>query len=261
MLIYPQIIDPIAFHIGPFPVRWYGLMYLFGFVAGWFLLYRRLLTAAYKDTFTTEQLSDIIFYTALGIIIGGRCGYMLFYNTSDLIAHPLLLFQTWKGGMSFHGGLIGVLVALWFYARHINKSVIDITDFIVPVVPVGLAAGRLGNFINDELWGRVTDMPWGMVFPTGGNLPRHPSQLYEFVLEGIVLFVILWFFSKQKRPRWSVSALFLIFYGLFRFSIEFFREPDIQRGYIAFGWLTEGQLLSLPMIVIGIGLLVWAYRK
>jgi phosphatidylglycerol:prolipoprotein diacylglycerol transferase len=261
MLTYPQVINPIAFHIGPLPVHWYGLMYLLGFVAAWLLLYRRLHANTYQHTFTTEQLSDIIFYAALGVIIGGRLGYMLFYATSDLFAHPLLLFQTWKGGMSFHGGFLGVVIALWFYSRHINKSLIDITDFIAPVVPIGLAAGRIGNFINGELWGRVTDVPWAMIFPTGGDVPRHPSQLYEFFLEGVLLFVILWFYSKQKRPRWAVSALFLTLYGFFRFFVEFFREPDIQRGYIAFGWLTEGQLLSCPMIIIGLALFAYAYHR
>ena len=259
MLIYPEI-NPVAFHIGSWPVYWYGLMYLFGFAGAWFALSRRLKTAAYKNTFTIEQLSDIFFYAALGIIIGGRVGYMLFYATEDLIAHPLLLFQPWKGGMSFHGGFIGTLIALWLYSRHIKKSVIDITDFIAPAVPIGLGVGRIGNFINGELWGRVTDVPWAMVFPTGGDLPRHPSQLYECLLEGVLLFIILWFFSRKKQPRWAVSALFLVFYGLFRFIVEFFRVPDIQRGYLAFGWVTEGQLLSLPMIIIGLALLTWAYR-
>lgn len=260
MLAYPEI-NPVAFHIGSWPVYWYGLMYLIGFTGAWLALSHRLKTAAYRDSFTTEQLSDIFFYAALGIIIGGRLGYMIFYATSDLINDPLLLFQPWKGGMSFHGGFIGTIVALWIYARHINKSLIDITDFIAPAVPIGLAAGRIGNFINGELFGRITDVPWAMVFPTGGPLPRHPSQLYEFFLEGVLLFTILWLFSKKQRPRWAVSAMFLTWYGLFRFFVEFFRLPDSQRGYLAFGWLTEGQLLSLPMVIIGLAFLISAYRR
>lgn len=259
MLTYPNI-NPIAFHIGTWPVYWYGLMYLIGLTGAWWVLSSRLKTTAYQKTFTFEQLSDIFFYAALGIIIGGRVGYLLFYATSDVIAHPLLLLQPWKGGMSFHGGFIGTLIAMWLYARHIKKSVVDITDYIAPAVPIGLAAGRIGNFINGELWGHATDVPWAMIFPTGGNVPRHPSQLYEFFLEGVVLFIILWLFSRKKRPRGAVSALFLMGYGAFRFLVEFFRVPDIQRGYLAFGWLTEGQLLSFPMIVIGLILFIWAYR-
>jgi phosphatidylglycerol:prolipoprotein diacylglycerol transferase len=186
---------------------------------------------------------------------------MLFYAWSDFWAHPLLLFQIWHGGMSFHGGLIGVIIAMMLYARKIGKSLGEVTDFIAPVVPIGLGAGRIGNFINGELWGRVTDVSWGMVFPHAGNLPRHPSQLYEFLLEGVILFIILWTFSQKERPRWAVSGLFLLCYGAFRFMIEFFREPDIQIGYIAWGWLTKGQLLSLPMIILGLLMMVWAYKR
>ena len=186
---------------------------------------------------------------------------MLFYDWPALFSDPLLLFQTWKGGMSFHGGLIGVILGVWFYAYKHNQSLINITDFIAPAVPIGLAAGRVGNFINAELWGRTTTAPWGMIFPNGGPDPRHPSQLYELALEGVLLFLILWIFSRNPKPRGAVSGLFLLGYGLFRFSVEFFREPDLQIGYLAFGWLTEGQLLSVPMIILGIGLLAWSYRK
>jgi phosphatidylglycerol:prolipoprotein diacylglycerol transferase len=259
MIMYPAL-DPIAFHLGPLPVHWYGLMYLVGFLGSWGLLTLRLKWSTFPRGFRVEQISDILFYAALGIILGGRIGYMLFYAWPELVAQPLLLFQIWQGGMSFHGGLLGVILAMWLYARNHGKSLVEVTDFIAPVVPIGLGAGRIGNFINGELWGRVSDVPWAMVFPQAGVLPRHPSQLYEFLLEGVALFVILWIFSQKPRPRWAVSGLFLLCYGAFRFVIEFFREPDAQIGYIAFGWLTKGQLLSLPMVMLGILMLVWAYR-
>jgi len=259
MITYPEM-NPIAFHIGPLAVHWYGLMYLFGFFGCWGLLVLRIKKSTFPRGFRVEQVSDILFYAALGVILGGRIGYILFYAWPNFVAHPWILFQIWQGGMSFHGGLIGVIIAIWFYARKIGKSLIEITDFIAPVVPIGLGAGRIGNFINGELWGRVTDVPWAMVFPQADLLPRHPSQLYEFLLEGVLLFIILWIFSQKLRPRWAVSGLFLLCYGLFRFVIEFFREPDAQIGYIAWGWLTKGQLLSLPMMIVGILMLVWAYR-
>ncbi|HSW69600.1 MAG TPA: prolipoprotein diacylglyceryl transferase [Gammaproteobacteria bacterium] len=258
MLIYPAI-DPVAFHLGPLPVHWYGLMYLMGFIGGWGLLAMRIRRS--PRGFTLEQLSDILFYVALGVILGGRLGYVLFYQFADTLEHPWHIFAIWQGGMSFHGGLIGVILAVGLYARKIGKSFVDITDLIAPVVPIGLGAGRIGNFINGELWGRVTDVPWGMVFPTGGDMPRHPSQLYEFFLEGVILFLVLWFFSKRERPHWAVSGLFLLLYGVFRFIVEFFREPDIQIGFVAFGWMSKGQLLSIPMIIAGIIMLLWAYRR
>lgn len=258
MLTYPEI-NPVALHIGPLSVHWYGLMYLFGLLGAWGLLVLRLKTSPRE--FTVDQVSDILFYGAIGMIVGGRLGYMLFYAWHDFSADPLLIFQIWKGGMAFHGGLIGVILALWLYAYRTGKSLVDITDFITPVVPIGLGAGRIGNFINGELWGRATDAPWAMIFPHGGNVPRHPSQLYEFFLEGVVLFLVLWIFSMKPRPRWAVSGLFLACYGLFRFSIEFFREPDAQIGFVAFGWLTKGQLLSLPMLILGIAIFVFAYRR
>lgn len=258
MLTFPEI-DPVAFHIGPLPVHWYGITYLVAFVACWRILSWRIRHSPYHKGFTVEQLSDLLFYGALGIILGGRIGYMLFYDFHDLITHPTLLFETWKGGMSFHGGLIGVTLAMWVYARRHKKALGDITDFIAPVVPIGLACGRIGNFINGELWGRVTDVPWAMIFPNAGPQPRHPSQLYEFFLEGILLFLILWFFSSKPRPRWAISGMFSLFYGIFRFFVEFFREPDAQIGFIAFGWMSKGQLLCIPMILVGIALLVYAY--
>jgi phosphatidylglycerol---prolipoprotein diacylglyceryl transferase len=258
MLAYPSI-NPVAFHLFTWPVYWYGLMYLVGFLGGWGLLAWRLHVS--PRGFTQDQLSDVGFFAAIGAIVGGRLGYMIFYDWRVLFSDPLLIFQTWKGGMSFHGGLLGVLVALILCTRKINKPLLALTDLIAPVVPIGLGAGRIGNFINGELWGRVTTAPWGMVFPNAGSLPRHPSQLYEFALEGVLLFIILWLYSWKPKPMGAVSGLFAICYGCFRTGVEFFREPDAQIGYLAFGWLTEGQLLSLPLILVGIALMVWAYKR
>lgn len=254
MLQYPHI-DPIAFSLGPLKVHWYGIMYLIGFASAWLL-------ASYRarkpgSGWTQDQITDFIFYAALGVIIGGRVGYLLFYNLPDFLRHPWILFRVWDGGMSFHGGMLGVIFALWLYARKLGRSIWALTDFAAPLVPIGLFCGRIGNFINGELWGRVTDVPWAMVFPTGGPWLRHPSQLYEALLEGVLLFVILWTFSIKPRPRFAVSALFLLCYGCFRFFVEFYRVPDPQYGYLAFGWLTMGQILSTPMIIIG-GYALWA---
>lgn len=257
MISYPNI-NPVAFHIGSWPVYWYGLMYLVGFFSGWWVLSKRL---GPSGLFSQEALSDVVFYTALGAVIGGRLGYIVFYDWPVLLSNPLFIFQTWKGGMSFHGGLLGVLVAMWLQARKMKKPFLALTDLIAPAVPLGLGAGRIGNFINSELWGHVTTVPWGMVFPNGGSEPRHPSQLYEFGLEGVLLFIILWVFSSKPRPLGAVSGLFALGYGIFRSVAELFRVPDIQIGYLAFGWLTEGQLLSLPLMLIGVGLLVRAYGK
>ncbi|OGT35533.1 MAG: prolipoprotein diacylglyceryl transferase [Gammaproteobacteria bacterium RIFCSPHIGHO2_12_FULL_37_14] len=259
MLTYPSI-DPVAFHLGTWPVYWYGLMYLIGFFAGWGLLAWRLRMSS-QPLLTQEQLSDMVFYAALGAIIGGRLGYVLFYDWRVLLSTPLMVFQVWKGGMSFHGGLVGVIIAMFICARKFNQPFLVLTDLLAPVVPIGLGAGRIGNFINGELWGRATNMPWGMIFPNAGVSSRHPSQLYEFFLEGIVLFSILWLYSAKPKPLGAVSGLFVLGYGVFRCLVEFFREPDVQIGFVAFDWMTEGQLLSLPMIIVGIGLLVWAYKK
>lgn len=258
MLVYPDI-DPVLIGIGPIQVHWYGLMYLVGFVAGWWL--GRLRAQRPGSRWQPREVDDLLFYIVLGIIAGGRIGYVLFYGLQRLMENPLSLFALWEGGMSFHGGLLGVLVAMWIYARRQDRAFWQLTDFIAPLVPIGLGAGRIGNFINGELWGKVTDLPWGMIFPNGGPLPRHPSQLYEALLEGVVLFVILWVYSRRPRPVMSVSALFLLCYGSFRFLVEFLRVPDAHIGYIAFGWLTMGQALSLPMIIVGLWLLVIIYRR
>ena len=258
MLTYPAI-DPVAVHIGPLKIHWYGIMYLIGFSAAWWLGQRR---ARRPDSgWTHQQISDLIFYGALGAVLGGRIGYVLFYDLPVYLAEPLRIFMVWEGGMSFHGGLIGVLIAMTLYRRHINKTFFEVTDFLAPLVPIGLGAGRLGNFINGELWGKVSDVPWAMVFPTGGPWPRHPSQLYEAGLEGLVLFTILWWYSQKHRPRMAVSGLFLLCYGLFRFAVEFVRQPDAQLGYLALGWVTMGQILSTPLILCGGVLLWWANRK
>lgn len=257
MLQYPDI-DPVAFTIGPFQVHWYGIMYLIGFIAAWFLA--RLRAGRPGSGWTHAQVADLIFYGALGVVLGGRIGYMLFYNFPRLLEEPFSLFYVWQGGMSFHGGLLGVIIAVWLFARQTGKSVLHVLDFSAPLVPIGLGAGRIGNFIGGELWGRVTDAPWGMVFPAAGPLPRHPSQLYEFALEGVVLFIILWLYSARPRPLFAVAGMFSLFYGLFRFFVEFFREPDAHLSFVAFNWLTMGQLLSLPMIIAGAAVLVLAYR-
>ncbi len=259
MLQHPQF-DPVAIAIGPLKIHWYGLTYLVGFVAGWWL--GRLRARKPGSPFNEEQLSDLLFYLALGVILGGRFGYVIFYNFSSFLADPLWLFRVWEGGMSFHGGLLGVMLAMWWYGRKVGVGFWRTADFVAPLVPVGLGAGRIGNFINGELWGKPTDVPWGMVFPNAPDaLARHPSQLYQFALEGVALFLILWWFSARPRPRMAVSGMFLVFYGLFRFLVEFVRQPDPQLGYLAFDWLTMGQVLSAPMILAGAGLVFIAYRR
>ncbi len=248
MLTYPTI-DPIAFSIGPLSVRWYGLMYLLGFAAAYTLGYWRIKRDALN--WTTEELGDFIFFIALGVIIGGRLGYLLFYQTYSLFHTPWVIFKLWEGGMSFHGGLVGVTLSLLYFAKSRKKSLWDVLDFTAPLVPFGLASGRLGNFINGELWGRVTTAPWGMVFPMAGSEPRHPTQLYEMALEGMLLFVILFWYTRKPRAPGKATALFLMGYAVCRFVVEYWREPDPQLGYLAFGWLTMGQLLSIPMFIIG----------
>lgn len=253
-------IDPVAFQIGPIQVHWYGLMYLIGFLGGWALGAWR--AGRPGSGWQRAEVGDLLFYVAIGVIVGGRLGYVLFYHPGYYLEHPFEVFAIWKGGMAFHGALVGVLVTVWLYARHTHRGFFAVSDFLAPLVPLGLGAGRLGNFINQELWGKVTDVPWAMVFErTGGPLPRHPTQLYEFALEGVVLFIILWSYSARPRPVGSVSGLFLLGYGTFRFLVEFFRVPDPQLGYLAFGWLTMGQILSLPMILAGAAFFVWSHRR
>lgn len=258
MLPYPNI-DPVALDLGFLQIHWYGLMYLVGIGGAWFLASRRL--NAFDPTWSKEKLSDLVFWVAMGVILGGRLGYVLFYDLPAYIANPLLILEVWKGGMSFHGGLIGVMLATLWFAKRNGKSFFELMDFIAPLVPIGLGAGRIGNFINAELWGKVTDVPWAMVFPTGGPEPRHPSQLYQFALEGVALFVILWIYSRKPRPTMAVSGLFAVCYGIFRFIVEFVRVPDAQLGYLAWGWLTMGQVLCVPMVLAGLGLMVYAYKR
>jgi phosphatidylglycerol---prolipoprotein diacylglyceryl transferase len=257
MLTFPNI-DPVAISLGPVKVHWYGLMYLVGFLGFWWLGKAR--ARQTHGMVKPEQVGDMLFYAVLGVVLGGRVGYIIFYNFSQFLQDPLVIFRVWQGGMSFHGGLLGVMLAMWFYQRKHGWGFWRIMDFVAPMVPIGLGAGRIGNFINGELWGRVTDLPWGMVFPHGGPMPRHPSQLYEALLEGLVLFLILWFFSAKPRPAGAVSGLFLVGYGVFRFSVEFIREPDRHIGYLAFDWFTLGMLLTLPMILAGLVIMLWSYK-
>ncbi|NYT43819.1 prolipoprotein diacylglyceryl transferase [Alcaligenaceae bacterium] len=258
MLQYPQI-DPVALQIGPIAIHWYGLMYLIGFALVWILGRWRITHG--KTDLTLRDLEDLIFYCVLGVVIGGRLGYVLFYKPGDYLHKPLEVLYLWEGGMSFHGGLVGVIVVLMLFARKRNKSLLEVGDFIAPLIPLGLGAGRLGNFINGELWGRPTDVPWAMVFPQSGDgLARHPSQLYEMGLEGFALFALVWWFARKPHRTGQVSAVFLAGYGVFRFLVEYTREPDYYLGLLA-GGLTMGQLLSLPMIAAGILIFVLSSRK
>jgi phosphatidylglycerol:prolipoprotein diacylglycerol transferase len=259
MLTHPQF-DPVAIHLGPFGIHWYGLMYLLGFVV-FIWLGRMRLRKLERPGWDEKFLDDLLFYGVLGVVLGGRLGEVLFYNPAYYFSHPLKIFAVWEGGMSFHGGFLGVLVAMALFARRHNIQWLALMDFIAPLTPPGLAFGRLGNFINGELWGRPTDVPWAMVFPQVDNVPRHPSQLYECALEGVALFVILWLFSRKPRPTGSVLGLSIAAYGCFRFIGEFSRNPDDGIfGYMTFG-ISMGQWLSVPMVLAGAGLMVWAYRR
>jgi len=254
VLIHPQF-DPVALSLGPLAIRWYGLMYLAAFGFLWWL--GRIRIARGLAPIGREQFDDLIFLGVLGTILGGRLGYVLFYKPGYYLEHPLEIFAIWQGGMAFHGGFLGVLAAVAFFAWRRGVDWWRLMDFIAPCVPTGLAAGRLGNFINGELWGRPTDLPWGMVFRGAGSLPRHPSQLYQFALEGVLLFVLLWWYASKPRARGAVSAMFLMGYGTFRFIAEFAREPDEFLGLLALN-LSMGQWLSLPMIAAGAALYVWS---
>ncbi|MEC4091122.1 MULTISPECIES: prolipoprotein diacylglyceryl transferase [Pseudoalteromonas] len=256
-LQFPEI-DPIIFSIGPLSVRWYGVMYLIGFAfAMWW---------ANKEAdkpnsgWTKDEVSDLLFYGMLGVILGGRIGYVFFYQFNLFLENPMYLLRIDQGGMSFHGGALGVIAGIFIFAWRFKKSPLAVGDFVVPMVPVGLLAGRIGNFINGELWGRPTDVPWAVVFPTGGPLARHPSQLYEAFLEGLVLFIMLIWYRKQPRPAGSIAGLFLVGYGTFRFIVEYFREPDAHIGLYA-GMISQGQILSLPMMIGGLGLMLWSHKR
>lgn len=259
MLTYPHI-DPIALSLGPLKIHWYGLMYLFGFATAYGLALWR----ARRIGWTQDQVADLVFYGAMGVILGGRLGYVFFYGFDRFLSDPLWLFRVWEGGMSFHGGFLGVLVAALLFARRYQTPWLQITDLLAVIVPPGLFFGRIGNFIGGELWGRPVsdpDFALGMVFPHVDLLARHPSQLYEAVLEGLVLFIVLFVYTLKDRPRMAPSAIFLIGYGLARFTVEFFREPDADQGFVAFDWMTKGQMLTAPMIIFGVILLIVAYRR
>ena len=276
-LAFPDF-DPVIFSVGPVALRWYGLMYLVGFVFAMWLANRR--ADKQGSGWKRSEVETRLYAGFVGVFLGGRIGYVLFYNFPLFAENPLYLFKVWDGGMSFHGGLMGVIIAMWWFARRTKRHFLQVADFVAPLIPFGLGMGRIGNFINGELWGRVTlDTPWAILFPTSysedvklaaadpslmpvleqyGVLPRHPSQLYEMLLEGIVLFIILNVFVRKSRPMGSVSGLFLIGYGLFRIIVEFFRQPDAQLGL--FGGISMGQILSVPMIIIGVLMMVWAYK-
>jgi len=262
MLIHPQI-DPIAIAIGPLAVRWYGLMYLIAFGLFFFLGRYRASRNPWRGA-TEALIDDLLFWGVLGVVLGGRLGYVLFYKPGFYLSDPLEALAIWHGGMSFHGGLLGVIVAMMFIGRKYRLGFLAVADFVAPLIPCGLAAGRMGNFINGELWGRtvenIQDVPWAMIFRGGGPIARHPSQLYQFALEGILLFVILWVYSAKPRPRGAVAGLFLAGYGVFRFIAEYFREPDDFLGILALN-MSMGQWLSLPMVLLGMAMFIWSYRN
>jgi phosphatidylglycerol:prolipoprotein diacylglycerol transferase len=264
MLKHPAI-DPIALKLGPLSIHWYGLMYLLGFWLAWTMALRR--TRLAHVNWSRERIADLIFYVVMGVILGGRIGYVLFYSYDGSghwlpLSDPLMIIRVWQGGMSFHGGLLGVLIAMAAFARVQRLPYFEVADFTAVLVPIGLFTGRIGNFINGELWGKPTDLPWGMVFAQTAPdlLPRHPSMLYEAVFEGLVMFAVLWWVGRRPTPRGLISALFLLMYGTFRFFVEFVRVPDAQLGYLHFGWLTRGQELCLPMLVGGLLILAWSLR-
>ncbi|MBQ8744083.1 MAG: prolipoprotein diacylglyceryl transferase [Mailhella sp.] len=254
---YPSI-DPVALSIGPLQIHWYGLMYVFAFAAGWLL--GRWRASRPWSKWTAAQVDDYVTWVMLGVVLGGRLGYILFYDFSFYLAHPLDIFRLWNGGMSFHGGLVGVVTASWRWGRRHGKNLVEMLDFVAPLVPTGILFGRLGNFINAELWGKVTSSSVGMVFPGAGPLPRHPSQLYEAGLEGLLTFILLWVYSSRPRPQGAVAGLFAVLYSLSRMFVEFFRVPDAHIGYLFGGWFTMGQLLCLPLLGAGLWLMLRSRR-
>ena len=257
MIAYPEI-DPVAVAIGPLKIHWYGLTYLAGLAFAWWLARRQCQRVG--SVWSAEWVDDLIFYAAVGIILGGRLGYILFYGLDRLIVDPAWALRVWEGGMSFHGGFLGVVGAVVYLSHTRRVALGDLLDFVAPLAPVGLALGRLGNFIGQELWGRAANVPWAMVFPNDPlQVPRHPSQLYQFALEGLTLFIVVYWFSLKSRPRWAVAGVFSLGYGCLRFLAEFFREPDAHLGFQAFGWMTQGQILCVPMILVGLYLIWWAY--
>jgi len=258
MITYPDI-SPVALDLGFTQIHWYGLMYLLAFISAWALgTYR---AKQVNSGWNGEQVSDVLFYGALGVILGGRIGYIIFYNFEKFINDPVMLLRIWEGGMSFHGGFIGVILAVYIFSRKSGKAFFEVGDFIIPLVPLGLGFGRIGNFINKELWGRPVDtmVPWAMDY--GDHIARHPSSLYQAISEGLLLFVVIFMYSRTTRPRMAVSALFIMCYGIVRFITEFYRTPDAHLNFVMFGWMTKGQQLSIPMIVIGLGILVYAYKN
>ena len=263
MLVHPQF-NPIALQLGPVAIHWYGLTYLAAF--GLFLWLASLRVAQpqfERNGWTRRDVEDLLFYGVLGVVIGGRLGYTLFYKPGYYAAHPLEVFAVWKGGMAFHGGLLGVIAAMALFARSRQRRFLEVMDLVAPCVPTGLAFGRIGNFINGELWGRVADpsLPWAMVFPqSGSDLPRHPSQLYQFALEGLLLFVLMWFYAKKPRPLGQVAAAFTVGYGVFRFIAEYFREPDGFLGLLTFN-MSMGQWLCVPMVIFGAAVWLWSARR
>ena len=278
-MTYLHQIDPIALSAGPLKIHWYGLMYLLAFVSAWWLGRRRIRAGRLPGT-DANGLSDLLFYGMLGVVLGGRIGYILFYSFGAFLDNPLMILKVWEGGMSFHGGLLGVMVAALWWTRRQKLHFFDTMDFVAPLIPLGLGFGRVGNFIGAELWGKYTQTGWGVIFPTDPALrdftaqqlqaqyatgaldrfARHPSQLYQAFLEGVLMFGILWWFSSKPRPRYAVSGMFALLYGAFRFLVEFVRVPDEGIGYLAFGWLTMGQVLSLPLIALGL-FLFWLSRR
>jgi phosphatidylglycerol---prolipoprotein diacylglyceryl transferase len=266
MLIHPQI-DPIALQLGPLAIHWYGLTYLAAFGLFMLLGNARLRHQPFASVvsplpWTRRDVEDILFLGVMGVVLGGRIGYCLFYKPGYYLEHPLEVFYVWQGGMSFHGGMLGVIAAMVWYARSRQRAFFEVMDFVAPCVPTGLAAGRVGNFINGELWGRLSDpsLPWGMVFRGAGDLPRHPSQIYQFLMEGMLLFVLLWLYARKPRARGQVASAFLFGYGVFRFIAEFFREPDAYLGLLSLG-MSMGQWLCVPMILGGAAMWVWFGRQ